>query len=125
MKDGRSGTICSSRGPFAFSHLDLFSGSGELWQWNLEMDESDKVMSSQTFDSSKAGTGSSNKQPDKHIKPPKEENCKPESLRLGTLEEESEEEAKSTDLSSDESVGNGTTGHVKVLICFLLSSFCF
>lgn len=89
------------------------------------MDESDKVVSSKTLDSSKAGTGSSNKQSDKHMKPPKEENNKPESLRLGTLEEESEEETKSTDLSSDESVGNGITGLVKVLICFLLSSFCF
>ncbi|XP_057781604.1 eIF-2-alpha kinase GCN2 isoform X2 [Salvia miltiorrhiza] len=119
-KDGtvRSGTICSSGGPFIFSHLDLFSGSGELWQWNLEMEESSKVVSSHTFDNPKAGNGSLDKKPDKRMKSPLVESYKPEhvnnqSLRLGTLEEESEDETKSADLSSDESVGNGTINHLK------------
>lgn len=110
---------CSSRGPFVFSHLDLFSGSGELWQWNLEMEESNEVVSSHTIGSPKAGNGTLDKQSDKSMKLPLVDSYKPEyvnnqSLRLGTLEEESEDETKSTDLSSDESVGNGTINHVKV-----------
>ncbi|KAH6770310.1 protein kinase family protein [Perilla frutescens var. hirtella] len=110
----RSGKICSSKGSFIFSHLDLFSGSGELWQWNLEMEENSKVVSSQTFDSSKLGNASLDKQLGKYMKPPMVESNKPEHannqlLRLGTLEEVSEDETKST----DESVGNGTIGHLK------------
>ncbi|XP_042044416.1 eIF-2-alpha kinase GCN2 isoform X2 [Salvia splendens] len=114
----RSGMTCSSRGPFVFSHLDLFSGSGELWQWNLEMEESSEVVSSHTIGSPKVGNGTLDKQSDKSMKLPLVDSYKPEnvnnqSLRLGTLEEESEDETKSTDLGSDESVGNGTINHVK------------
>ncbi|KAI3470117.1 hypothetical protein Pfo_026780 [Paulownia fortunei] len=111
-----SGRICSFAGPFVYSHVDLFSGSGELWQWNLGMEESSKIVTSQTFDG--LGNFNSDKQLDKIMKPSAVESVKPEyvhnhSLRLGTLEEESEDETKSTDSSTGESDGNGTIGYAK------------
>ncbi|GFQ06394.1 probable serine/threonine-protein kinase gcn2 [Phtheirospermum japonicum] len=113
-----SGRIRSFSGPFVFSHVDLFSGSGELWQWNLDMEESSKILPSQTFDDLKLRKSDSGKQLDKNMKPSAVENIKAElirnrSLRLGTLEEESEDETKSTDSSADESDGNGSIGYIK------------
>lgn len=97
------------------------------------MEESSKVVSTQTFESSKLGIASLDKQSDKQMKPPmveihKTEYANNQSLRLGTVEEESDDEShetESTDLSTNESVENGAIGHVKVFTCFLLSLFCF
>ncbi|KAL8483117.1 hypothetical protein ACS0TY_025974 [Phlomoides rotata] len=110
------GKISSLRGPFVFSHVDLFSGSGEFWQWNLGIEENSKVVSSQTYDSLTLGNANLNKQLDHHMKPSVVEIYKVESVHnqsLDTLVEESEDETKSTDLSSTESDGNGTIGYIK------------
>ncbi|KAL6528004.1 hypothetical protein OROHE_014954 [Orobanche hederae] len=113
-----SGRICSFAGPFVFSHVDLFSGSGELWQWNLEMDESSKSIPSKTFDELKPIKFTLDKHLDKNMKPSAVENAKAEfirnrSLRLGTLEEESEDETKNTESSTGESNGSGSVDYIK------------
>ncbi|KAK4420231.1 eIF-2-alpha kinase GCN2 [Sesamum alatum] len=112
-----SGRICFSGGHFVYGHLDLFSGSGELWQWTLGMEENSKIVPSQIFDSLRTETVTLQNQMDKHMKPSMVESGKAghaygRSLRLGTLEEESEGETKS-DSSNGESIGNGTIGCVK------------
>ncbi|KAG8369529.1 hypothetical protein BUALT_Bualt14G0023000 [Buddleja alternifolia] len=113
-----SGKICSFRGPFVYSHVDLFSGSGELWHWNLGIEENSKIVPSQTFAGLKLGNVDMDKPLDKHMKPAVVETNKPEylhnhALRLGTLEEQSGDETKSTDVSEGESSGNVTSGYVK------------
>ncbi|PIN15987.1 eIF-2alpha kinase GCN2 [Handroanthus impetiginosus] len=110
-----SGKICSSTGPFVCSHVDLFSGCGELLHWNLGMEESNKIIPSQTYDNWKQGNVNLDTQPDKHTKPSVMESVKPDythnrSLKLGVLEEESEDETTSTDSSTGESGGNDTIG---------------
>ncbi|MBA0696223.1 hypothetical protein Goari_002797, partial [Gossypium aridum] len=35
----------SSRGPFVYGFIDLFSGSGESWNWPVDMDKSRGIMS--------------------------------------------------------------------------------
>ncbi|KAL2249417.1 UNVERIFIED_CONTAM: eIF-2-alpha kinase GCN2, partial [Sesamum indicum] len=112
-----SGKICFSGGHFVYGHLDLFSGSGELWQWNLGMEENSKIGPSQIFDSLKTENVTLQNQMDMHMKPSVVESDKAghaydHSLRLGPLEEESEDETKS-DSSNGESVGNGTVGYAK------------
>ncbi|CAA0833246.1 Probable serine/threonine-protein kinase GCN2 [Striga hermonthica] len=111
-----SGRLRFSVGPFVFSHIDLFSGSGELWQWNLEGEESHKA-SSQAIDDLNPGKFNLAKQPEKNMKPSVVENVKAESIRnlssrLGTLEEESENETKNS-YSSAGSDGNGSTSSIK------------
>lgn len=116
-----------------FSHVDLFSGSGEFWQWNLGIEENSKVVSSQTYESLKLGNANLNKQLDHHMKPSVVESYKLDSVHnqsLDTLEEESEDETKSTDLNSTESDENGTISHIKVVLFFsfflkLLSQLLF
>ncbi|KAL0358471.1 UNVERIFIED_CONTAM: eIF-2-alpha kinase GCN2 [Sesamum angustifolium] len=110
-----SGRISFSGGHFVYGHLDLFCGSGELWQWNLGMEENSKIVPSQIFDSLKTENVSLQNQMDKHMKPTVVQSDKAGhaySLRLGPLEEESEDETKS-DSSSGESVGIGTVGYAK------------
>ncbi|KAL0382836.1 UNVERIFIED_CONTAM: eIF-2-alpha kinase GCN2 [Sesamum calycinum] len=110
-----SGRISFSGGHFVYGHLDLFCGSGELWQWNLGMEENSKIVPSQIFDSLKTENVSLQNQMDKHMKPSVVQSDKAGhaySLRLGPLEEESEDETKS-DSSSGESVGIGTVGYAK------------
>ncbi|KAL9162457.1 hypothetical protein ABFS82_07G090900 [Erythranthe guttata] len=104
-----SGKICS----FVYSHVDLFSGSGELLHWNLEMEDNNKIINSQKFDGLKQKNIDSDKQLEKNTKPIEVESDKAEhvnkhSLKLGTLEEESECETKSTHSSSGESDRNST-----------------
>ncbi|XP_020552314.1 eIF-2-alpha kinase GCN2-like isoform X2 [Sesamum indicum] len=112
-----SGKICFSGGHFVYGHLDLFSGSGELGQWILGMEENSKIVPSQIFDSLKTENVTLQYQMDKHMKPSVVESDKAghaygPSLRLGPLEEESEDETKS-DSRNGESVGNGTVGYAK------------
>ncbi|KAL3835058.1 hypothetical protein ACJIZ3_009794 [Penstemon smallii] len=110
-----SGKTSGYRGPFVYSHVDLFSGSGESWHWNLGMEASSKKEPSHTFEVLEQANATLNKQPNQHMKPSVMEIDEPEtihnhSIRLGTLEEESEDETKSTDLSTGESVQNGAIG---------------
>ncbi|KAL2507271.1 putative serine/threonine-protein kinase GCN2 [Forsythia ovata] len=117
-----SSKINSFRGPFIYSYVDLFSGSGESWNWNLGMEDSTQVVFPHTLEGSKQGNDNHlDKKVGQNVKPAMAEILKPESLhkpsiRLDPLEEESEAETRSTDSSgkpSDESVGNGAVGDFK------------
>ncbi|CAI9778226.1 unnamed protein product [Fraxinus pennsylvanica] len=112
--------INSFRGPFIYSHVDLFSGSGESWNWNLGMEDSTQIVHLHTSEGSKQGNDNVDKV-DQNVKPAMVENLKTESLhkpssRLDPLEEESEDETRSTNSSrkiSDESDGNDALGDFK------------
>lgn len=112
-----SGTICSFGEAFVYSHVDLFSGSGESWHWNL-VDESSKTVLSHPFEGLKQGNLDMNKQINKHMESVVVEKNKPSTLHehalnLGALEEESEEETESTNLSTCESDEKGSSGNIK------------
>ncbi|XP_051116780.1 eIF-2-alpha kinase GCN2 [Andrographis paniculata] len=112
------GKICSFSGPFVYSHVDLFSGSGELWLWNMGMQENSELVSSEAFDGLKNQSVDLEKQQDKHMKLLALESGMPkfvqsELVGLGTLEEGIEDGSKSNESNSSESVGSGTIASAK------------
>ncbi|KZV46872.1 hypothetical protein F511_08633 [Dorcoceras hygrometricum] len=113
-----SGTICSFDEAFVYSPVDLFSGSGESWHWNIGMDESSKTAPSHAFAGQKQGNLDLNKQVKKHMESVVTENNKPSTLHehtinIGALEEDSEEETEITDSSTSELDEDGSTGNIK------------
>ncbi|KAK9288122.1 hypothetical protein L1049_016570 [Liquidambar formosana] len=115
---------CSTRGPFVYGFIDLFSGSGESWHWGIGMDENSGIRSSlhsHTLDGSKPGYEVQEKKVDKNAKTLALQDTKqnplfPPTTKLDTLEEDSEDDNKSistTDLSRshmEELEGNDTIG---------------
>ncbi|XP_050237408.1 eIF-2-alpha kinase GCN2 isoform X2 [Mercurialis annua] len=111
---------CSLRGPFVYGFIDIFSGSGESWQWGVAVDDV-RVNSSikSLSDGSKPSPVQDNKL-DKIIKPSPVQDIKQgpflsPGAKLDALEEESEEDCKniSTDSSrslTEESIQNDTGG---------------
>ncbi|KAH7572810.1 hypothetical protein JRO89_XS03G0017900 [Xanthoceras sorbifolium] len=111
---------CSSRGPFVYGFVDLFSGSGESWHWSLGMDENRGIVSSvqsHTSDGSKLGYEVLAKKIDKNVKPVTVQDTKQgpvlyNTAKLDAVKEETEDENKSistTDSSRsvmEELVGN-------------------
>lgn len=118
----------SSRGPFVYGFIDLFSGSGESWHWGLTVDDSRGINSSSkshTLDGSKVGYEEQAKKLDKITKPSTMQDERQGPLlspiaKLDTLEEENEDDDKSissTDSSislMEELVGNGVKGKREV-----------
>lgn len=96
---------CSSRGPFVYGFIDLFGGSGESWNWPIDMDKNRSIVSavavqSHASDGSKIVYNVQEKNLEKNPKPlPTEEKKKVHAplpvVKLDTLEEESEEDSKS------------------------------
>ncbi|KAI5664084.1 hypothetical protein M9H77_23407 [Catharanthus roseus] len=119
-KDGASSSsmIYSSRGPFAYAYLDLFSGSGESWHWNLTMEGNTAISSSarsNPLEDSKYVDPNLLNRVEQKLKPAAVQEAKQDftfnpPLKLVTVHEETEDESKSTDSSrtlSYESVGSG------------------
>lgn len=118
----------SERVPFVYGFIDLFSGSGESWNWGFGMDEYSGMNSSvppHTADGSKSRNEVQEKNVEKHVKPLLLQDTKQASIlsptaKLHLLEEESEESNKSL-CSSDSSkssqeklLGNGDQGENEV-----------
>ncbi|XP_024030685.1 eIF-2-alpha kinase GCN2 isoform X2 [Morus notabilis] len=111
-------------GPFVYGFVDLFSGSGESWNWGFGLDENSVIKTSvpaRTVD----GPKTKNKVEEKHLQnyvgPLVFQETRKDSLlspmtKLRTLEEESEEGDKnlsssnSSTSSVEKSVGNSSTG---------------
>ncbi|XP_019168429.1 PREDICTED: eIF-2-alpha kinase GCN2 isoform X3 [Ipomoea nil] len=111
--------LYSSRGPFVFGFIDLFSGFGESWHWSLIMEgnnEPDSLVHSNPLDSLKNRLDSPSSKVDQIVGPIMDPDIRRDSLHksarnLGTLQEESDGVSRSSvDLSrtslSDESMGN-------------------
>lgn len=107
-----------SRGPFVYAYLDLFSGTGESWHWNLTMEQTTVISSSTHSDcleDIKCGRQNIEKRIDSELEPvavreSKQVFSEKPPLRLVTVEEETEDEIKSTDsikTPSYESIGSG------------------
>lgn len=143
----------SSRGPFVYGFVDLFSGSGESWHWGIGMDGNSGLSSSlqsHALDGSKLGLKVQEKELDRIAKPLVIQGAKQSPLlfptaKLDTLKEESDDENKS--ISTAESsrsskvnlAGNDTISEKEVrlftlrrdknligyvlLYCFVTSSF--
>ncbi|XP_042985524.1 eIF-2-alpha kinase GCN2 isoform X3 [Carya illinoinensis] len=102
----------NNRGPFVYGFMDLFSGSGESWNWGFEMDEKSGLNSSvqpHTLEGSKLGYDYQQKGLDKNLKPSKIQDTKQGLLplptaKLDTLDEETEYSNKS--ISSSDSSGS-------------------
>ncbi|GFY82657.1 protein kinase family protein [Actinidia rufa] len=119
---------CSSRGPFVYGFIDLFSGSGESWHWGLEVEDTHGInhsVHSHTQDGSNHGYVLENKNV-QNVKPTMTQEVKQVPLlapikKLDTLEEESEDDSKNisaSDLSrslSGESVGTGMVAEAEIL----------
>lgn len=98
-------------GPFVYGFIDLFSGSGESWNWGFGLDENSGINSSvlpQTLNGSKIA----DEVQERYVRPlvleDKKESLHSPMAKLHTLDEESEEGDKnisSTD-SSTSSVEN-------------------
>lgn len=91
----------SSRGPFVYGFIDLFSGCGESWHWGLAVDE----LKSHVLDDSEVGYEVQDKKLDKITKPLTVQEAKQGLLvspiaKLDTLEEESEYENKGLSTSN-------------------------
>ncbi|EPS68608.1 hypothetical protein M569_06160, partial [Genlisea aurea] len=102
----------STCGPFVCSRLDLFSSCGELWQWNIDVEENNKKISPPMYlNPANVKLSKLLDKPINHseVKSDSVENLHKHSQILGTLEEESEDETNSVD-----SVGNRMGGGVKV-----------
>nr|XP_034892538.1 eIF-2-alpha kinase GCN2 isoform X3 [Populus alba] len=96
-----SNKSCSSRGPFVYGFIDLFSGCGESWHWGLAVDE----LKSHVLDHSEVGYEVQEKKLDKITKPMTVKEAKQGLLvspiaKLDTLEEESEYENKGLSTSN-------------------------
>ncbi|WOH08018.1 hypothetical protein DCAR_0727454 [Daucus carota subsp. sativus] len=113
---------CLMRGPFVYGFLDLFSGSGESWQFSLAMEDSRHMDS--TLDGHRHGYGTPEKTIGHDVMPSfevtKQGNLRNLSgktaLRTSTanlemLDEKSEEESSSDTFSdqAEESDGNATS----------------
>jgi translation initiation factor 2-alpha kinase 4 len=93
----------NKRGPFVFGFIDLFSGSGESWNWGFVMDEKSAMNSSvqpNPVEGAKLGYEVQKKEPDKSTKQLKMQDTKQGLLPssnaiLDTLEEETEDSNKS------------------------------
>ncbi|KAJ0034165.1 hypothetical protein Pint_25782 [Pistacia integerrima] len=104
---------CSTRGPFVYGFMDLFSGSGESWHWGLGMDDNKGIVSSvnaHMSDGLKLGREVSGKKVDKNVKPLTVQDTKQGPLplpapKLESVKEEHEEFNKSR--SSTDSSGSG------------------
>ncbi|CAK9178672.1 unnamed protein product [Ilex paraguariensis] len=122
---------CFSRGPFVYGFIDLFTGSGESWQWGLGMEERAELNSSahsHTLNVSKHHSEIQKKKIDQNVNVAVIQDTKQGPLlypaaKLDTLEEESDDASKDTNLSrslSEESSGDGTVdkpnGHKKSMI---------
>lgn len=130
---------CLIRGPFVYGFLDLFSGSGESWQFSLAMEDSRHIDS--TLDGRRHGYGTPEKTIGNDVMPsvqvtkqgPQHNLSGKTALRTATaklemLDEKSEEES-STDTFSDqpeESDGNATSSEVNACrYSFVQDMFCF
>lgn len=96
-----SNKSCSSRGPFVYGFIDLFSGCGESWHWGLAVDE----LKSHALGHSEVGYEVQEKKLDKITKPLTVQEAKQGLLvspiaKLDTLEEESEYENKGLSTSN-------------------------
>lgn len=97
----------SSRGPFVYGFIDLFSGSGESWNWGLTLKENKRIASlveSKKFDGSKVGYEVPGKKVDKNTNPLMVQDVKQGQLvsstaKLDTVKEEKEDENKSISTS--------------------------
>lgn len=121
---------CSSRRPFVYGFIDLFSGSDESWQWGLDLEESHGInpsVQSQTLDRTKHGYDVLENKIDQKGKPSVIQEVKQVPIvlpvtKLDTLEEECEDNSKNLSASASSgsisglSVGTGTTNEAKDLI---------
>lgn len=82
------------------------------------MEENSKTVDSQSVESLKLRNINLDKQLDKNMKPLAVQSDKVEYVRLGMLEEESEDETKSIHSSTGESDGNDTISSAKVVLIF-------
>ncbi|XP_021290176.1 eIF-2-alpha kinase GCN2 isoform X1 [Herrania umbratica] len=98
-----SNKSCSSRGPFVYGFIDLFSGSGESWNWPLDMDKNRGIVSavqSHLSDGSKLGYNVREKKLEKNpmslAMQEKKQVLSPLPVaKLDNLKEESEDDSKS------------------------------
>ena len=92
-------------GPFVYGFIDLFSGSGESWNWGFGLDENNGINSS-VPPNTMIGSKIADKVQEKYVRPlvseDKKDSLHSTMTKLRTLEEESEEGDKhisSTDSS--------------------------
>lgn len=126
------------RGPFVYGFLDLFSGSGESWQFSLAMEDSRHMDS--TLDGHRHGYGTPEKTIGHDVMPSfevtKQGNLRNLSgktaLRTSTanlemLDEKSEEESSSDTFSdqAEESDGNATSSEVNACCFSILQALMF
>ncbi|WRX21527.1 Protein kinase domain - like 10 [Theobroma cacao] len=98
-----SNKSCSSRGPFVYGFIDLFSGSGESWNWPMDMDKNRGIVSavqSHLSDGSKLGYNVREKKLEKNpmslAMQEKKQVLSPLPVaKLDNLKEESEDDSKS------------------------------
>ncbi|XP_065866338.1 eIF-2-alpha kinase GCN2 isoform X2 [Euphorbia lathyris] len=109
---------CSSGGPFVYGFVDLFSGSGESWNWGLPLDDNRGVNSSikSNVDGSKVGREVQENKLDKVTKPLTVQDSKQIPLlapiaKLHTVDEESEDENKSISTYSSRSLTGESMGN--------------
>nr|XP_048333144.1 eIF-2-alpha kinase GCN2 isoform X2 [Ziziphus jujuba var. spinosa] len=114
----------SIRGPFVYGFIDLFSGSGESWNWGFGIDGNsgtNTLVPPHTVDDSKLRNEVKEKNLEKHVRPTLLQDTKQASLlsptaKLHPLEEESEESNKSlsssdvSESSQEKLLGNGDKG---------------
>lgn len=93
----------NKKGPFVYGFIDLFSGSGESWNWGFGVDETSGInpsVTSHTLGGSKVGHEIQEKKLDKHAEPMNVQDIKQSILlsptvKLDTLEEDSDDSNKS------------------------------
>lgn len=93
----------NKKGPFVYGFIDLFSGSGESWNWGFGVDETSGInpsVPSHTGDGSKVKHEIQEKKLDRHAEPLNLQDIKKSSLlsstvKLDSLEEDSEDGNKS------------------------------
>lgn len=91
------------KGPFVYGFIDLFSGSGQSWNWSFGVDETNGINSTVPLpkvDGSKLMHEIQEKKLDKQAEPIKLQDIKQgpvlsSNVKLETLEEESEDSKKS------------------------------
>uniref|UniRef100_A0A2P2LIJ3 Uncharacterized protein MANES_11G120800 n=1 Tax=Rhizophora mucronata TaxID=61149 RepID=A0A2P2LIJ3_RHIMU len=115
---------CSSRGPFIFVFLDLFSGCGESWHWGIAVDDNrgtSSSLKSHLKDGSEIEYGMLEKP--LTLKVTKQGPLVSSITKLDTLKEEGEEDDDKSVSSSDssrspmkESMGNDLKGKKDILL---------
>lgn len=126
-------------GPFVYGFIDLFSGSGESWNWGFGLDENRGIKTSvpaRTLDGKKTTSEIQEKHVQNYVRPLVFQETRQDSLlspitKLRTLKEESEGDknissADSSTSSEEISVGNSSTSgeEVSSLDSFLMFE-CF